>query len=85
MSFMHGTYEEVLSPECFPMAPLFRPATRCQECLFEAWERMTYGGLHVSINEDPLLRSPWGIDRFREPTPPGGLILRSWDDEDNGR
>lgn len=47
---------------------------------WEAYLNMTEGGCHVHVNETPEPRSPWGIFRFREYTPPGGLILRSWDD-----
>jgi hypothetical protein len=47
---------------------------------FEAYERMTDGGCTVEINEHPEPVNPWGIFRFREPTPPGGLRLRSWAD-----
>ena len=52
----------------------------CCELAIEAWERMTTAGLRVEINEHPRPRSPWGIDRFREPTPPGGLRLYSFED-----
>lgn len=37
----HGDPFEPEYPECFPT-----PFTEtCEECFFEAWERMTYGGL----------------------------------------
>jgi hypothetical protein len=51
------------------------------EYVGEAWERMTYGGIVISISEIPRVRNPWGISRFREPTPVGGLELISWDDD----
>ncbi len=53
----------------------------CDEYAAEAWERMTTGGCSVVIlpkHAEPV--DPGGIDRFREPTPPGGLRLVSWDD-----
>lgn len=53
----------------------------CDEALIEAWERMTDGGVVISISEIPRVKNPWGISRFREPTPAGGLELISWDDD----
>lgn len=51
------------------------------EYAVEAWERMTYAGVRIRIVPAALAPvSPWGINRFREPTPPGGLRLVSWDD-----
>ncbi len=51
------------------------------EYAVEAWERMTYAGVRLSIVPAALSPvSPWGVERFREPTPPGELRLVSWDD-----
>ena len=48
----------------------------CQECAYEAWERMTDAGMRIEIIP-AREHSPWGIRRFQEPM---SLMLVSWDD-----
>ena len=46
MSFVHGSHEEEYEDDVFPFHfPLNGDADSCQECFFEAWERMTFGGV----------------------------------------
>jgi hypothetical protein len=67
MSFVHGSWETDFDNDRFPFK--FAPAGLCQECLAEAWERMTYGGVN-GINALELWR--WSLTIGRS------IEYRSW-------
>lgn len=44
MPFEHGTVSDLVEPSLSEMPLPFAPG--CDDCVFEAWERMTYGGVN---------------------------------------
>ncbi len=76
MPFTHGIHGNYYEADLMPLSF----GSHCEDCLYEAWERMTDGGCTVEIDEHPEPVNPWSIYRFREPTPKGGLRLRAWAD-----
>ncbi len=54
--FIHGAHESAYSEDMMPM----RSVGTCEECAFEAWERMTYGGVQLTLYSRSLL--DWLVD-----------------------
>ncbi len=59
MPFEHGL-DGSWEPETYLLPLPFNPC--CEDCLFEAWERMTYGGVQIDAFAHAYISRNWPFD-----------------------